>query len=204
MMVRGAPFQENIVQSPDRPVLRSVAGNASDTSAAVSLDFPALFAQHFGYVWQTLRRLGVPVRDLDDVTHDVFLKVYHQLSQYQSPRAIKPWLFGFAFRVAADYRRLSRNRRELLEPSDEPQDTAPSAIERLVFAERLELALLALQDVELERRAVFILHELDECSIPEVAETLGINVNTAYSRLRLAREDFSKAARRLRSRRGER
>jgi RNA polymerase sigma-70 factor (ECF subfamily) len=166
------------------------------------VDFPALFAEHFGYVWQTLRRLGVPERDLDDVTHDVFLKVYHHLGRYEAPRAFRPWLFGFAFRVAADYRRLSRNRRERLEPSDEPHDTAPDAVERLVFAERLELALTALQDVELDRRAVFILHELDECSIPEVAETLGINLNTAYSRLRLAREDFSKAARRLR--RGER
>jgi RNA polymerase sigma-70 factor (ECF subfamily) len=199
MTARGARTQESIVHSPERPALRSIPGAAT----AAGLDFPALFAEHFGYVWQTLRRLGVPVRDLDDVTHDVFLKVYHQLSQYESPRAIKPWLFGFAFRVAADYRRLSRNRRELLEPGDEPRDTAPSAVERLVFAERLELALAALQGVELERRAVFILHELDECSIPEVAETLGINVNTAYSRLRLAREDFAKAAKRLRSRRGE-
>lgn len=190
-----------MVQSPNRPVLRSVNGAATDASG---VDFAALFAEHFGYVWQTLRRLGIPVRDLDDVTHDVFLKVYRQLGQFESPRALRPWLFGFAFRVAADYRRLSRNRCELLEPTDEPHDTAPSAMERMVFSERLERALGVLQGIELERRAVFILHELDECTMPEVAEALGINVNTAYSRLRLAREDFKRAARRLRSGRGER
>jgi RNA polymerase sigma-70 factor, ECF subfamily len=192
-----------MVHSPHRPQLRSLKG-ASSAATGGGLDFPAAFAEHFGYVWQTLRRLGVPERDLDDVTHDVFLKVYHQIGQYESSRPLRPWLFGFAFRVAADYKRLSRNRRELLQLDQEPFDSAPSAIERLVFTERLELALIALQGLELERRAVFILHELDEVSIPDVAEALGINVNTAYSRLRLAREDFSKAARRLRARRGER
>ncbi|MGC4087302.1 MAG: RNA polymerase sigma factor [Polyangiaceae bacterium] len=136
------------------------------------------------------------------MTHDVFERVYVRFNDYDQGRPLRPWLFGFAFRVAADYRRLSRNRYEQLGLPDDPNDHGPSAVERLLTAERLDLALAALDCIEFERRAVFVLHELDECPIPDVAESLGINVNTAYSRLRLARQEFQKAARRLRSQRG--
>ncbi|HEY8942979.1 MAG TPA: sigma-70 family RNA polymerase sigma factor [Polyangiaceae bacterium] len=184
----------------------------SDSSAAFleevpvpmsgELDFQALFKEHFSYVWHTLRRLGVPSRDLEDVTHDVFVWVYRRRDQYDPERPVRAWLFGFSFRVASAYRRLSRNRRELLDGADEPLDPNPNAVEQLLSRETLDLAHEALASLELSRRAVFILHELDGCTIPEAAAALGIPVNTAYSRLRLAREDFSKAARRLALQRG--
>jgi RNA polymerase sigma-70 factor, ECF subfamily len=187
------------VQSTDQSTAHSRATSASAVGTA---DFRAVFQAEFDYVWHTLRRLGIPERDLADVTHDVFERVYLRISRYDKTRPLRPWLFGFAFRVAADYRRLSRNRFEQLGLSEEPFDQSPTAVENLVRAERLELALSALECIEFERRAVFVLHELDECPIPDVAEALGINVNTAYSRLRLARQEFQKAARRLRSQRG--
>jgi RNA polymerase sigma-70 factor (ECF subfamily) len=62
----------------------------------------------------------------------------------------------------------------------------------------LSLARSALETLELGRRAVFILHALDECPMPEVARALGLPLNTAYSRLRLARADLALAVRRLR------
>ncbi|HWA72178.1 MAG TPA: sigma-70 family RNA polymerase sigma factor [Polyangiaceae bacterium] len=167
------------------------------------LDFRSLFSTHFAYVFHTLRRLGIPPRDLPDVTHDVFLQVYRRRDQFDPARPPRAWLFGFAFRVASRYRRLSYNRREQLDALPELPDPAPSVVEKLVHEQELELALAALDSLELTRRAVFILHELDGCPIPEVARTVGIPLNTAYSRLRLAREDFKKAARRLSLRRGE-
>jgi RNA polymerase sigma-70 factor (ECF subfamily) len=186
------------VQSTDPNGARS---HARSTPVAHA-DFRAVFQNEFDYVWHTLRRLGVPDRDLADVTHDVFERVYLRLHQYDVERPLRPWLFGFAFRVAADYRRLSRNRKEELGLSEEPFDPRLSPAEELVRAERLELALAALGCIEFERRAVFVLHELDDFPIPDVAESLGINVNTAYSRLRLARQEFKRAARRLRALRG--
>jgi RNA polymerase sigma-70 factor (ECF subfamily) len=49
----------------------------------------------------------------------------------------------------------------------------------------------ALDTLDLDRRAVFVLHELDELSMPEIAAALSIPLNTAYSRLRLARADLA-------------
>ena len=165
------------------------------------LDFSAVFEQELGYVWNSLRRLGVPPRDIEDLAHDVFLKVFRRFDRYEPGRPIRPWLFGFAARVASDYRRRACNRREILESTAEPCDPLPTALEHLVNLEALRMAEAALQRIDLAPRAVFILHELDGCPIPEAAQVLGIPVPTAYSRLRLARKQFSAALRRL-SRRG--
>jgi len=162
--------------------------------------FPELFEQHSAYVWHTLRRLGALDRELEDLTHDVFLHVFRHLDDYDTSRPLKPWLFGFAFRVASEHRRKQRARLEVSADGVEATDARPDAVEQLVQRERLDLARAALETLEIQRRAVFILHELDGCPIPEVAESLGIPLATAYSRLRLAREDFSKAAQRLRAR----
>jgi len=167
---------------------------------AVRPEFRALFEAEFAYVWRALRRLGVRAADAEDVTHDVFLKIHHKLGAYDPTRPLRPWLFGFAFRFASDYRDLARHRFEVLADVGEPQAGTPDALDRALQNEAIEQARKALAAIELERRAVFILHELDEYSIPEVAHALGIPVNTAYSRLRLARADLARAVRRLRLR----
>ena len=164
----------------------------------------AIFARDLGYVWTSLRRLGVPQRDLEDLSHDVFFRVYQRLPDYDRERPFRPWLFGFCFRVASDYRRRFANQREILGAELEPTDPSPDALDRLVQAEATSLAQCVLQSLELERRAVFVMHEIDGAAIPEVAEALGIPLNTAYSRLRLAREQFADGLRRERLRRGER
>jgi RNA polymerase sigma-70 factor (ECF subfamily) len=161
-------------------------------------EFAALFREHLAYVLQALRRLGVRERDLEDVTHDVFLAVYRKLEQYDTRRPLRPWLFGFAFRFASDYRELARHRLEIVAET-QATDERPSALDRALQNEALEVARQALASLELGRRAVFILHELDDCAMPEVATALGIPLNTAYSRLRLARADVAATVRRLRS-----
>jgi RNA polymerase sigma-70 factor, ECF subfamily len=161
--------------------------------------FPELFSEYSGYVWTALRRLGAKDSDLEDLTHDVFIRVFAHLGEYDPTRPIKPWLFGFAFRIASEDRRRIRRRPQLVAQTAEPPDPNPGPIEQLLARERRQLAWAALETLELDRRAVFILHELDGCPIPEVAESLGIPLATGYSRLRLAREDFDQAARRIRS-----
>jgi RNA polymerase sigma-70 factor, ECF subfamily len=184
--------QEALAAPPDRPVRRSAPSIGM-------LGFPEIFEGQFDYVWNSLRRLGVREGDLEDLTHDVFVAVHRKLEEFDRGRALRPWLFGFAFRRASDYRRLARNRFELLEASGDPVDPAPDPLERAIQREGLGLARAALEALELGRRAVFILHDLDEIPMPDVARELGIPVNTAYSRLRLARGELARVVSRLRS-----
>jgi RNA polymerase sigma-70 factor (ECF subfamily) len=162
------------------------------------LDVGALFDDHFDYVWGTLRRLGVPSADLEDLVHEVFLKIHLRRADYDDTRNVRPWLFGFAYRVAADYRRLARHRVEVRGATADVADDQTRADDRVAMNEERALLKAALECVEVERRAVLVLHDLDEVPIPEVALALEIPLNTAYSRLRLARNEFAIAAKRLR------
>jgi RNA polymerase sigma-70 factor (ECF subfamily) len=159
--------------------------------------FEAIFEAELSYVWTSLRRLGVHARDLEDVAHEVFLKAYEALPRYDPTRPIRPWLFAFAFRFASDYRRLARHRTELYGDDDPGRAREPDAEQALAQRQREQLVSRALDAIDIERRAVFILHELDEEPMPSVVETLGIPLNTGYSRLRTAREEFTTALRRL-------
>jgi RNA polymerase sigma-70 factor (ECF subfamily) len=181
----------------DRPApsqRRTVALGAS----APEPDLGAIFEEHFDYLWNRLRRLGVREADLEDLVHEVFIKVHARLAEYDRTRPIRPWLFGFAFRVAADHRRLARHRVEVLGTSMEASDPARPADARLEAREERAFVGAALDCVELDRRAVLIMHDIDEVPIPAIARELGIPVSTAYSRLRLAREDLTAAVIRLR------
>jgi RNA polymerase sigma-70 factor (ECF subfamily) len=166
------------------------------------LDAAAIFQQQFRYVWNTLRRLGIQERDLEDMTHEVFVRVHDQLSLFDPDRPVRPWLFGIALGVATNYRRLARHRVHLMAEPPDVTDDARGAHEALEQNERAALVHTALQTVTLEQRAVLVLHELDGCAIPEVATSLGLSLNTAYSRLRLGREAFRSAFRRLAAQKG--
>jgi RNA polymerase sigma-70 factor, ECF subfamily len=164
-------------------------------------DLSVIFDQHFDYVWNTLYRLGIRASDLEDLAHEVFLKVHARLKDYDAGRPIRPWLFGFAYRVAADHRRLARHRVEVFGSPVEPVDPVRPADESVEAGEERRLVAAALESIALDRRAVLILHDAEEVPIPAIARELGIPVNTAYSRLRIARAELAAAVTMLRKRR---
>ncbi len=167
-------------------------------------DLGAIFDEHFDYVWATLRRLGIHDADRENLVHEVFLKVHAHLADYDGKRPLRPWLFGFAYRVAADHRRLARHRVEVLDGSGEPPSQQPLADERASASEDRELLLAALQLLDLDKRAVLVMHDIDEVPMPQIAHTLDLRLNTAYSRLRLAREQLAVVVTRLRNAKGAR
>jgi RNA polymerase sigma-70 factor (ECF subfamily) len=180
-----------------------VASAASNEPLAEEpVDAGAIFQEQFRYVWNSLRRLGIQDRDLEDMAHEVFVRVHDQLPLFDPSRPLRPWLFSLTLGIATNYRRLARHRLQLMAEPPEVTDLARRADETLEQNEQAMLVHAALQDVGLEQRAVLVLHELDGCPIPEVATTLGLSLNTAYSRLRLGREAFRSAFRRLASKKG--
>jgi RNA polymerase sigma-70 factor (ECF subfamily) len=174
--------------------------DVSPCPSPVRPDMGTVFDEHFEYVWNILRRLGVRESDLEDLAHEVFLKVHGRLDDYDPGRPMRPWLSGFAYRVAADHRRLARHRVEVLGAPVEAVDPVRPPDERIEAGEERVLVETALAGMDFDRRAVLVLHDVEEVPIPAIAEELGIPVNTAYSRLRLAREELATAVKRLRRR----
>jgi len=174
--------------------------NAATAPAPGTLDFHSLYKQEFAYSWRTLRRLGVRESDLADVAHDLFIVVFRHLSDYDPSRPVRPWLFGIAFRIVSDYRRSLRFVREV--PGDAPEivDRAPPVDDQIAERQAREAVNRVLEELELDRRAVLVMHDLEGHPVPQIAAALAIPVATAYSRLRLAREDLAAAIKRLRAR----
>lgn len=164
-----------------------------------ALTFEQIFEREVAWVVRTLRRLGVGSAEEEDVAQQVFLAVLGKMADRDPRQPVRPWLFAFALRAAANHRRLARHRREVPDTGrDEPPARAASSPEEEVARQQDRALLLeALAELDMDRRAVIIMHDLDEMSAPVIAEALGIPLNTVYSRIRLGRADLEHAVRRL-------
>lgn len=160
-----------------------------------SVKLRALQEEHFEFLWRSLRRLGVPEADVDDAVQQVFLVAARRVIQ---PGAERAFLFSTALRVASHARRTLRRRRESGDEIPEQTDMTPSAEELL--DQRRARALLdeVLAELPIDLRAVFILFELEEMTVVEIATMMSIPTGTAASRLRRARELFHETVARLR------
>ena len=158
--------------------------------------FRSIFDANAGYVAASLGRLGIAPGDRDDLVSEIFVRVHRELGTYDADRPLRPWLFAFAARVASEHRRLARHRREVLGDVTDVPSTAPAPDRVLEHDDAKRLVNEALEALDLEKRAVFVLHDLDETPVPEIARALGIAEGTAYSRLRAARAEFTAAVRR--------
>jgi len=175
--------------STDPKTARDGAERSSGSSAPH--DALETFQREFDYLCRTLQRLGIRGADVEDLVHEVFLVLSRKWHDYDPSRPLRPYLFGIAFRIAARHRR--RQAREI--PGDVPDvaDTRAGPDQALSAAEARTLVLHALEHIALPRRAVFVMHDLDETPMRVIADTLRIPLFTAYSRLRKARKEFEQA-----------
>jgi RNA polymerase sigma-70 factor, ECF subfamily len=160
-----------------------------------TLTSDALFKEYAAFVWRVLRRLGVPDADVEDVCQEVFVAVHRQLPQFEGRSKPSTWIYAIAMRRAASYRRTAMRKREQpLEQVELEREPAPSAADELQRVE-LRAALDRLLDrLDEDKRAVFVLYEIEELDMREVAEIVGCPLQTAYSRLYAARERLRRAA----------
>ena len=165
-------------------------------------DFEAIFDQELDYVVHSLRRLGVREADLEDVAQEVFMAVHRRLAEYRRDRPLRPWLFAFACRTAANYRRSAAVRRERAEIPPHLESEGPDPERALEQAWRSEQVHRVLGSIDFDRRVVLVMHDLDGFTAPEIASALEIPLNTVYTRVRLAREDFRTIAKRVLRERG--
>jgi RNA polymerase sigma-70 factor, ECF subfamily len=160
-------------------------------------DFEVIYHQYFDFVWSSTKRLGVDEGSMDDVVQEVFIVVHARLSTVQHPEALRSWIYGIVRRTVSGHRRSSRaTRARDTQLAIEQATLNESSTSPLDYAEQAgDVALLAslLAGLDATKRDVFELVELEEMSVPEAAAALEIPLNTAYSRLRSARQEFEAA-----------
>jgi RNA polymerase sigma-70 factor (ECF subfamily) len=148
--------------------------------------------EEYAYVRRSLERLGVGTADVDDACQELWLKVRARFDEYDPEKPLRPWLFAFAARVAANERRLARHHRETSTRS-EPRASGPDPERLTERAEQRALLLRALSSLDARKREILVLCDLDGVATSVAADTLGIPLNTVYSRLREGRSDLRRA-----------
>lgn len=182
---------------PDAPAL---VVDSLPPGATGAPSFPLVYEEHFDFVWRSARRLGVPKACVDDVVQDVFVTVYRRLGDFEGRSQLKTWILGILRHIISDMRRGQR-RKPTSELDHEPADgRGLSPQDAAVRSEGFKLLREALATLPDDQREVFVLAELEQLSSPEIASALDVNLNTVYSRLRAARQEFEAALKRLRSR----
>lgn len=155
-----------------------------------------VYRDHHQFVWRSLVRLGVPDDRAADALHDTFMVVARRLEEFEGRANIRTWLFAIAIRVARSVRRdgaRERRRREVLS-ARRPTEHEPHAASDAANTLRT-----LLRHLDEDKRAVFIMAELEGMTAPEIASVLRIKVPTVYSRLRHARAQLERALTRTRA-----
>ncbi len=169
-------------------------------------DFDTVYETMVDYVWNAVCRLGVHGADAEDVVQEIFVIVYRRLGEFEGRSQVKTWVFKLMVHVVQHYFRTHARR-----PGDRATEKG-TEIQALVAAqekgpagelerrEALRVLDRLLAELEASKRLVFVLAEVEQLTLAEIAEVVEANANTVASRLRAARRDFDQALLRFQAR----
>jgi RNA polymerase sigma-70 factor (ECF subfamily) len=165
--------------------------------------FEKMYEENLKFIWRAARRLGIDPGDTDDVVQEVFVVAHRKLPSFEGRSQVKTWLLKILVHVVRHYFRTQKRKpghRAGQAPGDldglrDDHNRGPAESAERRDAVRVLDNLLARMDSD--KREVFVLAEIEQLSSVEIAEVLGANLNTIYSRLRSARQEFEQAVRRF-------
>jgi RNA polymerase sigma-70 factor (ECF subfamily) len=161
---------------------------AARTASPPLPDFATLYQEQSKYVWRTLRRLGVREADLPDASQETFIIIHRKLPEFAGRSSLKTWIFAICLRFARDWRNRAHVRRESLEDAPERSTSGETPTRQIALKQARHTLDRMLDALDEDKRAVFVLFELEELPMNEVAEAVECPVQTAYARLYAARK----------------
>ena len=186
---------------------RNTAPPAHDASARLGVaDFDEIYESTVDYVWNVVRRMGVPPSDAEDVVQEVFVAVHRRLDKFEGRAQLKTWVFSIAVHFVQHYfrthvrkpgDRATAKGTEIDALADQRENGPASEVERMERYDALDWVLARLDE---PKRLVFVLAELEQMTLSEIGEIVGANANTVATRLRAARQGFEKALARFQAR----
>jgi len=185
------PERARIALVPSQPAaapLRDAGAEAPGSVAVNALVFEQVYAQHFEFVWRSLRMLGVEQAALADLSQDVFSTVARQLSSFEGRSSLRTWVFGIAQHLASNHRRRRARKLDRLQPlTDAHAGNEPSPHAHAEGREAADLVVRFCAELEESRRAVFVLGLLEGVPAAEIAALLELPLNTVYTRMHALR-----------------
>jgi RNA polymerase sigma-70 factor (ECF subfamily) len=168
---------------------------------AGSGDMPAfeqLYQATSGFVYNVALRMTRNYADAQEVTQDVFLKIYRHLKSFRFRSAFKTWVYRITVNTAINrYRQAKKEAGRRADYNDalKYQAAGNSAAEGAIASDNKEILNKLLDRLIPEYKVCLILREIEGLSYQEIAAALRIPLNTVRSRLRRARQALLEAAR---------
>ncbi len=156
--------------------------------AAGELTAAQVFKEYASFVWRVLRRLGVAESDIEDICQEVFVVIHRRLGDFEGRSSLRTWIYGICVRTASDYRRRGYGRRELVTETPPEQIANDNAHDELAHHQARAILDRILDALDDDKRAVFVLYEIEQLTMAEVADAVSCPLQTAYSRLHAARK----------------
>jgi RNA polymerase sigma-70 factor, ECF subfamily len=155
--------------------------------------FDVVYARHAGFVFRVLKGMGVAERSLEDAVQDVFVVVHRRLPEFDGRHKVRTWLFEITFRIACEYRRKQQRTRDHSELPEGLHSAGASPADQLEQREVVLAVARTLDKLDDHKRATLMLADIEELTVPEIAELTQTPANTVYTRLRRARQEFQEA-----------
>jgi RNA polymerase sigma-70 factor (ECF subfamily) len=181
----------NLHCSVVRPLPSLQVTPGSTTLAAVS--FELVYRRHAGFVRSLLSKMGMAA-SVDDALQDVFVVVHRRLREFDGRHSLRSWLYAIARRVASHYRRSLRRAFDCVPLEYEVPDRAPGPLELAQQRETLSEIEALFAELDPDKRQVLVLADIEQRSVPEIAEMTGTGLSTIYTRLRRARQSLQASA----------
>lgn len=178
-----------IAQRSDQVLLEQFLGG--DISA-----YERLVARHEKPVFNFIRRMIGHPQEAEDLTQEVFIRVYEQAKRLTEKRAFRSWLWSIAANLCRDHLKRQVYRRHLSIDHDVNLDRDLASLSSpdrdLEEAEVGQIIDRAIAALKADRRMVIVLREYQGLSYEEIAEAVGCPVSTIKSRLHMARQELRK------------
>jgi len=153
--------------------------------------FEAIYRAASGFVYTVALRITNNPQEAEEVTQDVFLKVYRHLAEFEFRSSFTTWLYRISVNTALNaYKRLARERSRRVDLSDtsDRQEFAVAAPEVGQDEDNERRVARLLEKLKPHQRACIALREFEGLSYQQIAEVLKVKINTVRSRLKRARE----------------
>jgi len=172
------PAQETS-KGQEKPLDAAVGAVDARRPRTEEVDFEEIYRSHRSRVFSTAYRFVRNRQDAEDITQDVFVKVFKKLDAFRGDSAVSTWIYRIAVNTSLDL--LRRRKRRQTVPIEECYglSSGPSNLKNLIEG--------MIPSLPEGYRKVFVLHDIQGLKHAEIAEILGITEGASKSQLHRAR-----------------
>ena len=165
--------------------MMTLSGDTEDARRAAAGDvraFERLYRAHAGRVHALARRM-LGAEDPQDVTQEVFVRVWRKLESFRGESQFGTWLHRVAVNVILSRRESGRTERERRVDSEEVMENVAARTEHRDERRDFDRAIARLPE---GARRVFVLHDVEGYRHEEIAQLLGVTTGTTKAQLHRA------------------